>query len=239
MKYNYTGISPKAIELLSLNRYNDSKAFYEEHKKELKEGATVPMRQLVLDLSDILCDMDPLMDTDPTYIVSRIRRDTRRTKNKLLYRENLWVMLRRNKFQYPFAPFYWFEFKPGAYAYGLGLWTARPVQFDEVRKLILKEPKRWLNAVEAAEKAGLDYACDEFYKKDRIPGAPAELRMYLNTKNAVFCTWKTDMETIATTKIVDDMRKMLKTSRPMYEFLIEAYDNAFNEGLINADYYKR
>lgn len=43
--YNYKGIKPEIIELLSINRFNDSKAFYEEHKEELKQGATVPMRQ--------------------------------------------------------------------------------------------------------------------------------------------------------------------------------------------------
>lgn len=237
--YNYKGIQPETIELLSLNRFHDSKAFYEAHKEELKQGATIPMRQMVLDLSDLLCDLDPLMDTNPTYIASRIRRDTRRTKSKLLYRENLWVMFRRNKFEYPFAPFYWFEFKPEGYAYGLGMWTGKPAQFDEVRKLIVKEPERWLNAVDCAEKAGLKYATDEFYKKDKIPNAPEELKKYLNAKSMVFCVWKKDLKRIATTKIIEDMRKMIKTSSPMYEFLIEAYDNAFNEGLINADYYKR
>lgn len=46
--YNYSGIKPEIIELLSVNRFNDSKAFYEEHKEELKQGATVPMRQWYL-----------------------------------------------------------------------------------------------------------------------------------------------------------------------------------------------
>ena len=237
--YNYKGIQPETIELLSLNRFHDSKAFYEAHKEELKQGATIPMRQMVLDLSDLWGDLDPLINTNPTYLGSRIIRDTRRTKSKLLYRENLWVMFRRNKFEYPFAPFYWFEFKPEGYAYGLGMWTGKPAQFDEVRKLIVKEPERWLNAVDCAEKAGLKYATDEFYKKDKIPNAPEELKKYLNAKSMVFCVLKKDLKRIATTKIIDDMRKMIKTSSPMYEFLIEAYDNAFNEGLINADYYKR
>ena len=31
---NFNGITPKAIELLSENRFNDSKAFYEEHKED-------------------------------------------------------------------------------------------------------------------------------------------------------------------------------------------------------------
>ena len=50
-EYNFKGIKPESIELLCLNRFNDSKEFYEEHKLELKEGITVPMRQIVLDLS--------------------------------------------------------------------------------------------------------------------------------------------------------------------------------------------
>lgn len=237
--YNFSGIKPETIELLSLNRFNDSKAFYEEHKEKLKQGAIIPMRQLVLDLSDLLSDLDPLMDTNPMYIVSRIRRDTRRSKSKLMYRENLWVMLRRNKFQYLFAPFYWFEFLPQGYAYGLGMWVGKPSQFDEVRKLILKEPERWKNAVCATESAGLQYNVRDFYKKDRIPDAPEDLKKYLNAKNMEFSVWKHDMERIAGTDIIDDLRFVITASSPMYEFLIEAYDNAFNEGLINADYYKR
>ena len=53
-EYNFKGIKPESIELLCLNRFNDSKEFYEEHKLELKEGITVPMRQIVLDLSGLL-----------------------------------------------------------------------------------------------------------------------------------------------------------------------------------------
>ena len=92
-------------------------------------------------------------------------------------------MLRRNKFQYPFAPFYWFEFLPQGYAYGLGMWVGKPSQFDEVRKLILKEPERWKNAVCATESAGLQYNVRDFYKKDRIPDAPEDLKKYLNAND--------------------------------------------------------
>ena len=84
MSYNYTGITANAIGLLSLNAFNDSKPFYEEHKEELKQNIVIPMRQIVLDLSDLMCEIDPLTDANPVYSVSRIRRDTRRTKNKQL-----------------------------------------------------------------------------------------------------------------------------------------------------------
>ena len=64
-EYNFKGIKPESIELLCLNRFNDSKEFYEEHKLELKEGITVPMRQIVLDLSGLMYDIDDKMLTDP------------------------------------------------------------------------------------------------------------------------------------------------------------------------------
>lgn len=54
---NFNGITPKAIELLSENRFNDSKAFYEEHKDELKQLATIPMRQIVLDLAEMMTQL--------------------------------------------------------------------------------------------------------------------------------------------------------------------------------------
>ena len=54
---NFNGITPKAIELLSENRFNDSKAFYEEHKEELKQLATIPMRSWTIKCTRILCTL--------------------------------------------------------------------------------------------------------------------------------------------------------------------------------------
>ena len=88
-EYNFKGIKPESIELLCLNRFNDSKEFYEEHKLELKEGITVPMRQIVLDLSGLMYDIDDKMLTDPLRSVSRIYRDTRGNRSKIKYREDI------------------------------------------------------------------------------------------------------------------------------------------------------
>lgn len=97
MEYNYSGIKPENIELLCINRFNNSKPFYEENKERLKQGITVPLRQMVLDLSDVLYDIDDKMYLDPVRAVSRIARDTRGNRSKEKYRENMWVFFRRYK----------------------------------------------------------------------------------------------------------------------------------------------
>ncbi|MCD7723127.1 MAG: DUF2461 domain-containing protein [Clostridiales bacterium] len=238
--YNYTGIMPESIELLSLNRFNDSKSFYEEHKQQLKDGVTVPMRQIVLDLSDFMYEIEPLADMNPVYAVSRIRRDTRRTKSKMLYRENLWLMLRRNKFAYPFAPSFWFEFWPGGYMYGLGMWANRQAVLDYVRQKIAAEPARWLAAVEKAEKQGkMRYCTGEFFKKDRLADCPEELKKYINAKHFEFANSKKDLKKLESVAIVKEIEKAFGASADLYKFLAEAYDNAFSEGEIRPDDYKR
>ena len=86
------------------------------------------MRQIVLDLAEMMTELDNKMYTDPVYTVSRIRRDTRRSKSKMMYRENLWLMLRRHKKQYPCAPFFGSSFRRCATPWvWVSLCKSRPV----------------------------------------------------------------------------------------------------------------
>lgn len=237
--YNFQGIKPESIELLCLNRFNDSREFYNEHKEELKQGITIPMRQIMLDLSDLMYDIDEMMMTDPVRSVARIYRDTRGNRNKIKYRENIWMFFRRYKNEYPGAPFYFFEFFSDRFGYGLVFWLYRPAFFKEVHKMIIKHPDRWLDAVKACEDAGFTYDCSDFYKKDLYPDAPEELKPYLKAKNMSFCYYSDDMSRINTPKLIDELRLAFDIARPMYEFFIEAYESMMNQGLIKPEDYVR
>ncbi|MCM1285628.1 MAG: DUF2461 domain-containing protein [Acetobacter sp.] len=237
--YNFKGIKPESIELLCLNKFNDSRAFYEEHKEELKQGITVPMRQIMLDLSELMYDIDDKMLTDPVRSVSRIYRDTRGNRNKIKYRENMWMFFRRYKNEYPSAPFYYFEFFPNSFGYGLVLWLHRPAAFKEVHNLILKHPDRWLDAVKACQEAGFVCECRNEYKKELYPNAPDELKPYLKAKDISFSYYSTDLSRINTPALIDELKLAFDIARPMYEFLIEAYENMMNKGLIKPEDFNR
>lgn len=237
--YNFKGIKPESIELLCLNRFNDSRAFYEEHKEELKQGITVPMRQIMLDLSELMYDIDDKMLTDPVRSVSRIYRDTRGNRNKIKYRENMWMFFRRYKSEYPSAPFYYFEFFPNSFGYGLVLWLYRPAAFKEVHNLILKHPDRWLDAVKSCEDAGFVCECRNEYKKELYPDAPEELKPYLRAKDIAFSYYCDDLSRINTPALIDELKLAFDIARPMYEFLIEAYENMMNKGLIKPEDFNR
>ena len=233
--YNYQGIKPESIELLCLNRFNDSKPFYEEHKEELKQGITVPLRQMVLDLSDVLYDIDEKMYLDPVRAVSRIHRDTRGNRSKIKYRENMWVFFRRYKKEYPEAPFYYFEFYPNSYGYGLVFWTWRAANFRVVHEMIMEQPKRFMEAVKACADAGFSYSVHDYYKKERYPDAPKELKPFLQAKNFQFVYNCFDINGMNSPALIDEMRLAFDIARPMYEFMIEAHERMMLEGLIKPE----
>ena len=234
-EYNFKGIKPESIELLCLNRFNDSKEFYEEHKLELKEGITVPMRQIVLDLSGLMYDIDDKMLTDPVRSVSRIYRDTRGNRSKIKYRENMWLMLRRYKKEYPSAPFFYFEFYPTRFGYGLAFWTWKQSAFKEVHNLIIEHPGRWLDAVDACKQAGLTYNARDNYKKDMYPDAPKEIKPYLSAKNMEFSYSSFDMNRINSPSLIDELKLAFDLARPMYSFWADAYDNMLDKGIIKPE----
>lgn len=234
-EYNFKGIKPESIELLCLNRFNDSKEFYEEHKLELKEGITVPMRQIVLDLSGLMYDIDDKMLTDPVRSVSRIYRDTRGNRSKIKYRENMWLMLRRYKKEYPSAPFFYFEFYPNSFGYGLAFWTWKQSAFKEVHNLIIEHPGRWLDAVNACKQAGLTYNARDNYKKDMYPDALKEIKPYLSAKNMEFSYSSFDMNRINSSSLIDELKLAFDLARPMYSFWANAYDNMLDKGIIKPE----
>lgn len=234
-EYNFKGIKPESIELLCLNRFNDSKEFYEEHKLELKEGITVPMRQIVLDLSGLMYDIDDKMLTDPVRSVSRIYRDTRGNRSKIKYRENMWLMLRRYKKEYPSAPFFYFEFYPNSFGYGLAFWTWKQSAFKEVHNLIIEHPGRWLDAVDACKQAGLTYNARDNYKKDMYPDAPKEIKPYLSAKNMEFSYSSFDMNRINSPSLIDELKLAFDLARPMYSFWADAYNNMLDKGIIKPE----
>ncbi|MDY4698709.1 DUF2461 domain-containing protein [Eubacterium coprostanoligenes] len=235
MEYNYKGIKPESIELLCLNRFNDSKPFYEEHKEELKQGITVPLRQMVLDMSDVLFDIDDKMYLDPVRVHSRIHRDTRGNRSKIKYRENMWVFFRRYKKEYPCAPFYYFEFYPNCYGYGLVFWTWKASDFRLVHQMIVEQPKRFRKALKACKDAGFTFEARDFYKKEVYPDAPKDLKPYLLAKNFSFTYNSFDMSRIASSTIIDEMKLAFDIARPMYEFMIEAHEKMMLEGLIKPE----
>ena len=139
----FTGFSAAGVDLLQLNRLQNSKEFYEEHKNEIKKLAITPFYELIEQMTPVMQQIDAQFVTVPSRMVSRVRRDTRYTKDKTLYRANLWLFFRRARRQHESMPCYYFELHPEYWAWGCwGAWGTGEMQ--ALRDMILHEDRLFL-----------------------------------------------------------------------------------------------
>lgn len=224
----YKGITRDALFLLADNRFRDSKAFYEEHKEEIKSSVTVPLRQIAGIIGEELLAVDPLMNTIPTKMVSRVRRDTRYTKDKKLYRENMWIMFMRPKHEWRGYPCMWFEVTPGSYSMGVGFYGDEPGLLETYRKALRERPDEFRKAVKSVNKTD-SMMFKNSYKRP-FPGCPEGLEGFYNLKDVGFIRYSGELEHLESEKIIDIIREVYKAYTPMYKFLLSVSDEYFSKG---------
>ena len=147
----FTGFDPQGLDLLIENRMMNSIEFYEAHKAQIKRLVIEPFYALCRQMQDTMLLIDPHFVTIPSRMVSRVRRDTRYTKDKTLYRANLWLFFRRTRTQYEEIPFFYMELGPDAWKYGCWGGFGRG-EMAAARECILQEDKLFLDAYRAVQR---------------------------------------------------------------------------------------
>lgn len=229
----FKGFDKNIFTLLEINKFNDNKSFYESVKEEIKQGAILPMRQLASDLSDDLFAIDDKMNLIPTKMVSRIRRDTRFSKNKDLYRANVWCMFMRDKHIWQRQPCMWFEYYPDFYSYGVGTFRTDTTFLEYFREYLVEHQAEFSEAIRILFLTGatLDIEC---FKKDKpgIERVSEDLRKFYNSKYFYFIYSSPEMNKLIDGSIKEELIYALRAFAPLYKFLANITDKIVSEGEI-------
>ena len=177
----FPGIQPESLWLLAENRFQNDKTFYEQQKPALRAGIIEPMYALIRDLAPVVQKIDRTICVEPLRCLSRVRRDTRFTADKMLYREHMWFALHPPKDGYKPYPFFWFEVAPQGYCYGSGIWNPTPRTMALWRKEIDRDPTAFLRAVSPVLKGGYEVDCER-YKRPKKEGLPKKIEPWYNLK---------------------------------------------------------
>ncbi len=226
----YDGITRDTLFLMADNRFRNSKAFYDEHKEELKAGITVPLRQIAGEVVGDLLKLDEKMVSVPVKMVSRFRRDTRFTKDQSLYRDHMWIMFMRDKHAYRGYPAFWFEVTASDYSMGMGMFMTPPAQMRLFRRYLREKPEEFRKAASKAERNG-SFIYGSEYK--RLPeDCPAGLEPYYGRKEFGFIKYSDSLDDLKDERIIDIVRKTYKDYAPMFAFLFDIAEefNTSREG---------
>lgn len=216
--------SQKTFDFLFQNRMNNSKAWFLEHKGEYESYVLTPLAQLAMDLSQSVLAVDDKIITEPKVnkTISRIYRDTRFSKDKSLYREEMWLSFHRDKKCFPQYPEFFFVIMPGEFIYGCGYYAAASEAMESIRKLILKGDSIFKKAQKAFSSHPEFFMDGEVYKRSKYPEQPEELRAWLDRKNISFMCKSNDISQLFTEDLSQKIAGVYRAMEPIYKFFIHA-----------------
>ena len=179
---------------------------------------------MVKELAPTITQIDSSMITVPSKLISRVRRDTRFSKDKTLYRDNVWLVFLRDKSQMSTSPCYWFEIGQQGSSYGVGYYGATPQSMAHMREMILDRHPKFLLALKAYEAQQEFEIGGELYKKSKYPEQPENLRSWLDRKNIYFQSVQNHFDLAFSKDLPEVLKNGFLKLKPVYDFfsLVEA-----------------
>lgn len=217
-----TLFSQKTLDFLFENRMRNSKAWFEEHKEEYRTLVFEPLRELVEYLTPAALSIDPRLTTEARVdkTISRIRRDTRFSHDKSLYRDNMWFIFRRGKMHGTSVPSLYFEVTCDGFSYGSGFYCASTGYMDTLRKLVLAEDPYYQKAQKVLSENPAFHLEGECYKRPHYKDKPEEMRNWLERRNICASADSGDFDLLFSDRLAETLRKGLLAAAPLYDFFL-------------------
>lgn len=215
--------SKATLDYLFENRMNDSKAWFEEHKSTYQTEVFAPLHDLVEALTPVMIKIDPNFTTTPRVdkTICRIRRDTRFSHDKSLYRDNMWIIFKRGKMHGTEVPGVYFEISQHGFEYGCGFYHASPAYMNALRTRILRGDKLFLQAEKALSSQNTFHLAGECYKRPRFSDQPDRLREWLERREISIIAESKDFPLLFSDKLAPMLQQEFEKLAPIYHFFLQ------------------
>ena len=226
-------ITPQGLDFLIENKMRDDRAWFHEHREIYEKNLLTPLRETVSALTDTFARIDPQIVCEPKIgrSISRIFRDTRFSKDKSIFRANLWCSFERERQKRrgeEFSGFY-FEISPNGLELGCGCYHMSTATLTALRELILAGDPDFDKAQTALEQNGF-VLYGQPYKRSKFPDRPARERLWLDRRNPSAWKFSDDFALVFSDRLPDYLSEQFLALAPVYEFLRKAQQLRISRG---------
>lgn len=219
----FNGFSAETLKFLTGLKANNNKPWFEAHRADYETHLLAPMKSLVSDLADFMLTIDPYFEVTPAVnrTISRMNRDVRFSKDKSLYRANMWLTFKRPRKKWTDAPAFYFELFSDRYRYGMGYYSATREKMDCLRAAIDDDPQEFLREVSFHSPDSIYALEGETYKKTLNPAHPAEIQTWYQRKSFyLVCNRQAD-DRLFGPQLTSDLAAGFNLLSPLYRYLAD------------------
>lgn len=200
--------------------FQNDVAFFEPNRGRYKENVQKPLLELAQELVPSVLMLDDRLNTRPSTCVSRIRRDTRYSKDKSPYRDHMWMNWRLPNTYLSECFVLYAEFERESYGYGMGMYGPVPALMKEIRERILARPETFLSLISESSFQERFNLQGQAYKRQKYTEAPERVLPYVNMRSMSFCFSSEELGNTLKPEIADEIKEALMIMKPVYRFLM-------------------
>jgi len=223
----FAGFNEATFRFLRTNYSKNSKAWFENNREQYQRWVLLPFQSLVCDLTETMLTFDPWFEIRPAIdkTISRIYRDTRFSKDKTLYRENLWLTFKRPSEDWKGSPAFFFELFPSWYRYGMGYYSASSTTMQKFRSAIDDQPDTFLKVTEFYRKKNYYRLEGERYKRQLPVNHPSEIQEWYSLKSFYLVCNKKKDRLLTSSKLIHELKSRFLVLKLLYQYLIVLHDS--------------
>lgn len=216
----FTGCPEEMYRFFWEIAFQNHREFFEANRERYRTLVQQPMLALAERLLPTALSIDPRFQTRPSAIVSRIRRDTRYTKDKSPYRDHVWLGFKPAGMRTSECFVLYAEFERERYGYGMGMYAPEPALMGELRARMLARPKHFLELVEEQRFRERFEVFGESYRRPRFTGCEAPLLPWVNRRSLGFSFASPALSRTYSPQIADEILEAFALLKPVYRFLM-------------------
>lgn len=214
--------TPEAPKFLFENYTRNDKEWFREHKDIYEKEIMTPFGEIITALTPLMNEVDGKIICNPRK-VSRIYRDVRIAKDGMYFRKSLWCSLMRpKKGRFDSKPEFFFWISPDDFGWGCGYYMVSSAVMQKIRELIIQRDETAMAAIKAYEGQKKMKLGGDFYKRDRYPDEPENLKQWLNRKNLYVIYESDSAEEYFSPELPKMVEKDLRKIAPVYRLFIKA-----------------
>ena len=216
----FQGLNEDTYQFFWEIAFNNEQSFYEANKDRYKKNVYEPLKELAIQITPAAQEIDKDFNVRPAAVISRIRRDTRYTNDKTMFRDHAWLGFRRPGGMLSESLVVYAEFEREGYGYGMGMYGANPALMREIRPHILAKPDRFLSLVNDPAFTARFEVVGDLYKRPRFTEAPEGVLPYINRKGLSFCFSSPNLKKTLSPEIADEIIEGFQLLKPVYRLMM-------------------
>ena len=179
----FEGLPKEMFEFFMAISFNNNTEFFHENHDQYMRFVRDPLYALADALTDTVLSIDKEIEARPAKVVSRIRRDTRFSANKLPYRDHMWLGWRPAGRPKSECFGLYLEVNVNQLNYGVGWYDQDPARAKAIRRQLLARTDEFLGIATDQKLTSLYNLGGDRYKRMKAPeGFPEALLPYYTSK---------------------------------------------------------